>query len=78
VKVNGTVALTGSTRVRWQAALPQIMVGLKTAMPLAVIGTLVGELFAAIALLALMSIALFYALVLLENRLVPWVRHTTA
>jgi len=87
------------TRVRWQAALPQIMVGLKTAMPLAVIGALVGELFgataglgfviqnagadtalafAAIALLALMSIALFYALVLLEGRLVPWVRHTTA
>jgi NitT/TauT family transport system permease protein len=87
------------TRVRWHAALPQIMVGLKTAMPLAVIGALVGELFgataglgfviqnagadtalafAAIALLALMSIALFYALVLLESRLVPWVRHTTA
>ncbi|RSM59822.1 hypothetical protein DMB66_26605 [Actinoplanes sp. ATCC 53533] len=75
------------------------MVGLKTAMPLAVIGALVGEwfgataglgfviqnagadtalAFAAIALLALMSIALFYALVLLESRLVPWVRHTTA
>jgi NitT/TauT family transport system permease protein len=85
--------------VRWPAAIPQIFVGLKTAMPLAVIGALVGELFgateglgfviqnagadtalafAAITLLAVLSIVLFYALVLLEKRLAPWIRHTTA
>jgi len=87
------------TRVRWQAALPQIFVGLKTAMPLAVIGALVAELFgsssglgfviqnagadtavafAAIVLLATMSIVLFYAIVAIERRLLPWVRETTA
>ncbi|WP_033337706.1 ABC transporter permease [Catenuloplanes japonicus] len=81
------------TRVRFPAALPQIMLGLKTAMPLAVIGALVGELFgagaglgfviqnagadtalafAAIALLAAMSIALFGLLVTIERRLLPW------
>jgi NitT/TauT family transport system permease protein len=86
-------------KVRLQAALPQIFVGLKTAMPLAVIGALVGELFgadsglgfviqnstsdtavafAAIALLALMSIVLFYVLVVIERLLLPWVRETTA
>lgn len=86
-------------KVRLHAALPHIFVGLKTAMPLAVIGALVGELFgataglgfviqnagsdtavafAAIGLLAAMSIVLFYALVLLERLLLPWVRETTA
>lgn len=85
-------------KVRLKSALPQIFVGLKTAMPLAVIGALVGELFgataglgfviqnagsdtavafAAIALLALMSIVLFYALVLVERLMLPWVRETT-
>jgi len=85
-------------RVRLPAALPQIFVGLKVAMPLAVIGALVGELsgateglgfviqnagadtataFAAIVLLALMSVALFYALVVAERLLLPWVRETT-
>jgi NitT/TauT family transport system permease protein len=34
-------------RLRLPAALPQIFVGLKTAMPLAVIGAVVGELFGA-------------------------------
>jgi NitT/TauT family transport system permease protein len=86
-------------KVRFHAALPQIFVGLKTAMPLAVIGALVGELFgstaglgfviqnagsdtavafAAIALLALMSIVLFYLLVAVEWVLLSWVRETTA
>ncbi|WP_306216330.1 ABC transporter permease [Actinoplanes sp. RD1] len=86
-------------RVRGPAALPHIFVGLKTAMPLAVIGALVGELFgataglgfliqnagadtalafAAITLLAALSIALFYVLVAVEHRLAPWVQHTTA
>jgi NitT/TauT family transport system permease protein len=85
-------------RVRLPAALPQIFVGLKVAMPLAVIGALVGELsgstaglgfviqtagadtgaaFAAIMLLALMSVALFYTLSLAERLLLPWVRDTT-
>lgn len=85
-------------KVRLKSALPQIFVGLKTAMPLAVIGALVGELFgataglgfviqnagsdtavafAAIALLAAMSIVLFYALVLVERLMLPWVRETT-
>jgi NitT/TauT family transport system permease protein len=85
-------------KVRLPAALPQIFVGLKTAMPLAVIGALVGELFgaseglgfviqnaggdtalafAAIALLAGMSIVLFYVLVVAERLLLPWVRETT-
>jgi NitT/TauT family transport system permease protein len=86
-------------KVRFPAALPQIFVGLKTAMPLAVIGALVGELFgstaglgfviqnagadtavsfAAITLLAAMSIVLFYALVVLERLLLPWVKGITA
>jgi NitT/TauT family transport system permease protein len=86
-------------KVRLPAALPQIFVGLKTAMPLAVIGALVGELFnadaglgyviqsatsdtpiyfAAIAVLAVMSIVLFYAILGIERLLLPWVRDTTA
>jgi len=86
-------------KVRLPAALPQIFIGFKTAMPLAVIGALVGELFnsdaglgfviqnatsdtalafAAIALLAVMSIALFYVVVAVERLLLPWVRDTTA
>jgi NitT/TauT family transport system permease protein len=85
-------------KVRLPSALPQIFVGLKVAMPLAVIGALVGELsgstaglgfviqnagadtamaFAAIVLLALMSVVLFYALVVLERLSLPWVRETT-
>jgi NitT/TauT family transport system permease protein len=88
-------------RVRLPAALPQIFVGLKVAMPLAVIGVVVGEMqygetglgmiivqtsgqadtasaFAAIALLALVSIVLYYALVLVERLALPWVRATTS
>jgi len=88
-------------RVRFPAALPQIFVGLKVGLPLAVIGVVVGEMqyggsglgmlivqtsgqadtasaFAAIALLSLVSIVLYYALVLLERLLLPWVRATTS
>ncbi len=85
-------------RVRLPAALPQIFVGLKVAMPLAVIGALVGELsgstaglgfviqnagadtamaFAAIVLLAVISVLLFYTLVVVERLVLPWVRETT-
>jgi NitT/TauT family transport system permease protein len=86
------------TKIRIPYAMPQIFTGLKTAMPLAVIGAVVGELFgataglgfviqtagsdtamvfAALALLATMSISLFYLLVAAERLLVPWVAHTT-
>jgi NitT/TauT family transport system permease protein len=88
-------------RVRLPAALPQIFVGLKVAMPLAVIGVVVGEMqygesglgtiivqtsgqgdtataFAAITLLALVSILLYYVLVLIERLALPWVRATTS
>ena len=88
-------------RVRLPAALPQMFVGLKVALPLAVIGVVVGEMqygetglgmiivqtsgqgdtataFAAITLLALISIALYYALVLVERLALPWVRATTS
>jgi NitT/TauT family transport system permease protein len=88
---------------RVPAALPQIFVGLKLAMPLAVIGVSVGEMqsgatdsglgtiivqtsgqgdtstaFAALVLMALVSIILYYLLVLLEWLALPWVRATTA
>jgi NitT/TauT family transport system permease protein len=88
-------------RVRLPAALPQIFVGLKVAMPLAVIGVVVGEMqygesglgtiivqtsgqgdtataFAAITLLALVSIVLYYLLVVIERMALPWVRATTS
>lgn len=92
---------------RWQTfvklrvpnALPDIFTGLKQAMPLAVIGAVIGELFgataglgyvvqqagsdtplvfASLALLAALSIGLFYAVVVLQRLLVPWVRYTTS
>jgi NitT/TauT family transport system permease protein len=76
-------------------------VGLEVAMPLAVIGVVVGEMqygetglgmiigqtsgqgdtataFAAITLLAGISIVLYYALVLVERLALPWVRATTS
>ena len=86
-------------KVRLPGALPQVFVGLKVGLPLAVIGALLGELFgagaglgyiittagsdtglsfAAIALVAAMSIILYYLLVLVEMLLLPWVRETTA
>lgn len=87
------------TRIRIPAALPHIFTGLKTAMPLAVIGALVAELsgataglgyvittagadtataFAAITLLATISVTLFYLLTAIERLLLPWARHATA
>jgi NitT/TauT family transport system permease protein len=86
-------------KVRLPGALPQIFMGLKVGLPLAVIGALLGELFgagaglgfiivtagsdtalsfAAIALVAAMSIILYYTLVLIELIMLPWVRETTA
>lgn len=80
-------------RLRW--ALPQIFVGLKVSIGLAVIGAVIGEFvgataglgyliivsggtadtslaFAALVLLALISVVLFYALLIIERVLVPW------
>ncbi|MFC9915738.1 ABC transporter permease [Streptomyces sp. NPDC059862] len=88
-------------KVRLPAALPQIFVGLKVAMPLAAIGAVIGEFqagesglgylivqaggvgdtataWAAIILIGLMSILLYFALVLMERFALPWVRETTS
>jgi NitT/TauT family transport system permease protein len=88
-------------KVRLPAALPQIFVGLKVAMPLAAIGAVIGEFqagetglgylivqaggvgdtataWAAIILIGLMSILLYFALVLIERFALPWVRETTS
>lgn len=88
-------------KMRFPNALPQIFVGLKVAIPLAVVGAVIGEFagsdaglgfvivqsggvgdtpqaFAAIAMLALMGIVLFYALVSIERLLLPWVTETTS
>ncbi|WP_067495949.1 ABC transporter permease [Actinoplanes sp. TFC3] len=88
-------------RVRLPSALPQIFVGLKVGLPLAVIGVVVGEMqygesglgmiivqtsgqgdtptsFAAIVLLAVLSIVLYYLLSLIERLTLPWVRATTS
>jgi NitT/TauT family transport system permease protein len=82
-------------KLRFQYALPQIFVGLKVAISLAVIGSVIAEFvaadaglgyvivqsgasadtalaFAAMALLGLVSIVLFYGLVMLERALLPW------
>ncbi|GAA0481014.1 ABC transporter permease [Paractinoplanes deccanensis] len=90
---------------RWQAylrlrlpwALPQIFVGLKVAVSLAVIGAVVAEIsnpdgglgavvvlsstsadtplaFAAIMLLAALSVTLFYTVAAIERVLIPWAR----
>lgn len=82
-------------KIRFPAAMPQIFVGLKVAMTLAVIGAVIGEFvgsdrglgylilismsqansglaFGAIGVLAIMSIVLFYAIEVLERRVVPW------
>jgi NitT/TauT family transport system permease protein len=85
-------------KIRLPAAVPQIMTGLKTAMPLAVVGAVVGELFGAsrglgyaiqaagadaswtfavAAVLAVMAVALHYALVAAGRLLAPWVPETT-
>ncbi|WP_229400592.1 ABC transporter permease [Micromonospora okii] len=88
-------------KVRFPAALPQIFVGLKVAMPLAAIGAVIGEFqagesglgyvitqysgigdtataWAAIMLVALISILLYSALVFVERLALPWVRATTS
>jgi NitT/TauT family transport system permease protein len=88
-------------KVRLPAALPQIFVGLKVAMPLAAIGAVIGEFqageeglgymivqasgngntataWAAIVLVGLMSILLYFALVGIERMFLPWVRETTS
>lgn len=82
-------------KVRFLWAMPQIFVGLKTAISLAVIGAVIGEFvgaseglgyvivqsgasantalaFAAMGLLGVMSIVLFYGLTLIEKALIPW------
>ncbi|MEU6074371.1 ABC transporter permease [Micromonospora sp. NPDC047074] len=88
-------------KVRLPAALPQIFVGLKVAMPLAAIGAVIGEFYsdqeglgyqilqyngigdtatawAAIVLIAAMSILLYSALSAVERFALPWVRATTS
>jgi NitT/TauT family transport system permease protein len=88
-------------KVRLPAAVPQILVGLKVAMPLAAIGAVIGEfqagekglgylivqaagvgdsatVWAAIMLIALVSILLYFALGLIERLALPWVRETTS
>jgi NitT/TauT family transport system permease protein len=87
-------------KFRFPWAIPQIFVGLKVAVSLAVVGAVVAEFqgagqglgfvivmsgtsadtplaFAAIALLAAMSISLFYLVVAVERRLLPWATETT-
>jgi NitT/TauT family transport system permease protein len=88
-------------KVRLPWALPQVFVGLKLGISLAVIGAVVAEIaspngglgsvvvlsgasldtplaFAAIALLAILSIVLFYLVVGLERLLLPWARAISA
>jgi NitT/TauT family transport system permease protein len=85
-------------RFRFPSALPEIFIGLKVAISLAVIGAVIGEFvgaseglgwvivnsganvntslaFAAMVILAVVSVVLFYAIELLERLLVPWARH---
>ncbi|WP_306213907.1 ABC transporter permease [Actinoplanes sp. RD1] len=87
-------------RVRLPWALPQIFVGLKVAVSLAVVGAVVAEInnpdvglgsvialsstsadtplaFAAIVLLALLSVALFYLIAAVERLVLPWARAIT-
>lgn len=84
-------------KIRLPWALPQIFVGLKLGISLAVVGAVVAEIaspqqglgavillsgqnldtplaFAAIVLLALISVALFYLVVGVERLLLPWAR----
>jgi ABC-type nitrate/sulfonate/bicarbonate transport system, permease component len=86
-------------KVRLPWAMPQVFVGLKLGMTLALIGTVVAQIarpsgglgtmillaqqnantpliFAAIVLLTVMSVALFYLVVLAERLLIPWARET--
>ncbi len=86
-------------KVRVPAALPQIFVGLRVAVGLAVIGATVAEFsgateglmyavqayggqgqtapaIAALILLAVISIVLYYLIVAVERRVLPWARET--
>lgn len=87
-------------KIRAPWALPQVFVGLKVAITLALIGTIVAQIqnpaglggviqssstsantpitFAAILVLLVVSLVLFYAVVLLEYLLLPWARETSA
>lgn len=88
-------------KVRIPHALPQVFVGLKLGMTLALIGTVVAEInrpgdglgsvisismhnvnmsqaFAAIVLLMVLGIGLFYVVVAAERLLLPWARETSA
>jgi NitT/TauT family transport system permease protein len=88
-------------KVRLPWALPQVFVGLKVAVTLALIGAVVAEIanpnrglgavivlsstsldtplaFTAIALLAALSIGLFYLVVAAERMLLPWARAISA
>ena len=88
-------------RFRFPSALPEIFIGLKVAISLAVIGAVIGEFvgaseglgwvivnsganvntslaFAAMVILAVVSVVLFYAIALLERLLVPWARHRSS
>jgi NitT/TauT family transport system permease protein len=94
-------ALQEFVKIRFRWALPQIFVGLKNGITLAVIGAVIAEFvgassglgfvivqsgasadtalaFAAMTLLAVMSIALFYLLVALEKWLLPWAEENRA
>ena len=85
-------------RFRFPSALPEIFIGLKVAISLAVIGAVIGEFvgaseglgwvivnsganvntslaFAAMVILAVVSVLLFYAIALVERLVVPWARH---
>lgn len=82
-------------KLRLRHAVPQIFVGLKVSITLAVIGAVIGEFvgasaglafvisqsgasantslaFAAMGLLAIMSVALFYGLTFAERKLLPY------
>jgi NitT/TauT family transport system permease protein len=86
-------------KLRLRYAMPQIFTGLKVAISLAVIGSVIAEFvgatqglgyviqqsgasadtalaFAAITLLSIMSIILFYGLVLLEYLFLPWAQES--
>jgi NitT/TauT family transport system permease protein len=87
-------------KIRAPWALPQVFVGLKVGITLALIGTIVAQTqnpaglggviqsastsantaiaFAAILVLLVISLVLFYAVVLLEYLLLPWSRETAA
>jgi len=88
-------------KIRLPGALPQLFVGLKVAMPLAAVGSTIGEMiggdsglgfvisaasgqseialsFAALILLALVSVALYLLIEAVEWLLLPWVRGVTA